>query len=94
MIRDISTASGARVQISSDNLPGSTERTLTISGAVAGIVTAVNRVAAILAENKSKEAGTTLYNPSAEGGAPPMGMSPEMMFAGTDPQWRQPFMDQ
>lgn len=64
-IKEIQEASGARLIASEDMLPGSTERTITVSGVPDSIHIAAYHIGLILQDHPERSAGTALYKPTA-----------------------------
>jgi len=66
-IKEIREVTGASVQVASDPLPGSTERTVTVSGSREGVTQTIQQICSVMLESPAK--GTTVqYQPGRGGG--------------------------
>jgi len=65
-IRSIQETSGARLVVSKEMLPQSTERVVEVQGAPANVLPAVRDVCACLIDDADRAQGTVLYHPGVE----------------------------
>ncbi|KAJ1556832.1 RNA binding protein, heterogenous nuclear RNP-K like protein, partial [Cladochytrium tenue] len=70
-IREIQEKSSAKLVISADVLPQSTERVIDIFGTSESIKIAVGSIAQCILQDQDRAVGTILYNPQAQLGMPP-----------------------